>query len=391
MRAAARALVILAVLSVNVHNAVANRYFRIVTDSVRNYSYDHNVKEYKLASVSYYYYSDGIIDSIISTTSVRIPVSKTVYYHDVDVLTGLRTFTFRNGAWEPGQNQEMYYDDLGRMIRNVVTVWRTDHWENLNIFTQTFDEYGNLLVFHRDFWSNNRWNDFSTDSLFYDQDGNLNVRSARLTSTGNYLTRILYNYSAGGIQYSQIRQNYVSSAWANSTLAYYIYNKCGTQIASYGEKWVNGTWIDDTKSEIFSHYELMPRVRKVPVCFNGSTVYVLTMQLESYLAAGACLGVCIVPGPIVDPYYETSPVMKSRQVPFIIYPNPAVDYVNIRTTERDCPVTRVELLDYYGRPIRTMEADGEELLTVDLSSLGRGNYILRITADAVYSNVISRK
>jgi hypothetical protein len=154
---------------------------------------------------------------------------------------------------------------------------------------------------------------------------------------------------------------------------------------------VNGSWVEDTRTEIFTHYELMPRVRKVPVCFNGSTVFVLVMQLESYLAAGACLGECIEPGPIVDPYNDSAPVAKGRQVPFVVYPNPAVDHVSIRSTDPECPVTRVELLDFSGRPVRSMTADGEELLTVDLSSLRRGNYILRITADAVYSNVISRR
>jgi hypothetical protein len=391
MRAAAKALVILTVLTVNGHNADANNYFRIVTDSVHSYTYDVIGQGYKLASVSYYYYRDGILDSIISASAARVPVSKTEYYRADGILTGLRTFVAGNGIWVPGQNQEMYYDDLGRLIRNVVTVWRTDHWENLNIFTQTFDEDGKLVVFHRDFWSSNRWNDFSTDSLFYDQDGNLSERSARLTSTGNYLTRILYNYSAAGIQYSQTRQNWSGSGWVNSSLAYYIYNKCGMQIASFGEKWVNGSWVADTRSVISTHYDLVLRARKVPVCFNGSTVFVLIGQLEKLLAAGACLGECIDPGPVMDPYTDSPPVAKGRKVPFIIYPNPAVDYVSIRSTDPECPVTRVELLDFSGRPVRNRVADGEELLTVDLSSLRRGNYILRITADAVYSNVISRR
>lgn len=391
MRASAKALIILAIITVTGQNAVANRYFRIVTDSVRNYTYDQNINGYKLASISYYHYREGILDSIISTSAGRVPLSKTQYFHSDGVLTGLRTYVALNGVWVPGQNQEMSYDDQGRMVRNLVTVWRIDHWENLNIFTQTFDEYGKLTVFHRDFWSNNRWTDFSTDSLFYDQNGNLSERSARLTSTGNYLTRILYNYSLAGIQYSQIRQNYVNSDWANASHAYCIYNKCGTQVASFGEKWVNGTWVDDTRTEIFTHYELMPRVRKVPVCFNGNTMYVLVMQLERYLADGACLGECIEPGPIVDPYNESSPVAKSRQVPFVVYPNPTVDYVTIKSTDRECPVTRVELLDFSGRLVRSLEADGEELLTVDLSALLRGNYILRVTADAVYNSVISRR
>jgi len=391
MKTATKSILIAAILTVNVLNANANRYFRIVTDSVCTYSFDYNANNYKLASVSYYYYNNGLIDSIISTSSARIPVSKTVYYRAEDVLTGLRTFSLRNGIWEPGQNQEMQYDDQGRMIRNVVTIWRVDHWENLNIFTQTYNAAGNLEVFHRDFWSNNRWNDFSTDSLFYDQDGILLERSARLTSTGQYHTRILYNYSSNGLQYSQTRQFYVNSGWVNSSHTDYIYNKCGTQTASYNEKWLNGEWVADTKSEIYSHYELLPRVRKVPVCHEGVTYYVLAVQTEQYLAAGVCLGECIDPGPFVNSYDEPDPVAKSRTIPFVIFPNPARDYLNIRLTDQDCTVGRVELLDLNGRTVISLIPHEEETLTIDLTSLRRGNYVLRITADTVYNTVISRK
>lgn len=391
MRSAVKSILIVAILTVNVLNANADRYFRIVTDSVYSYSFDHNVNNYKLASVSYYYYNDGIIDSIISTSAARIPLSKTVYYHAENVLTGLRTFSYRGGIWEPGQNQEMSYDDQGRMIRNVVTVWRVDHWENLNTFTQKFNAAGNLEVFHRDFWSNGMWTDFSTDSLFYDQDGILLERSARLTSTGQYHTRILYNISSNGLQYSQTRQFYVNSVWVNTSRTDYTYNKCGIQTVSYGEKWLNGVWVTDTKSGIFSHYELMPRVRKVPVCYEGVTINVLVLQLDQYLAAGACLGECIEPVPIMDSYEESVPVAKSRAVPFIIFPNPSSDYVKIRLTDHDCTVGRVELLDLYGRTVVSLIPHEEEMLTIDLTSLRRGNYVLRITADTVYNTVISRK
>ena len=58
MKTATKSILIAAILTVNVLNANANRYFRIVTDSVCTYSFDYNANNYKLASVSYYYYNN---------------------------------------------------------------------------------------------------------------------------------------------------------------------------------------------------------------------------------------------------------------------------------------------------------------------------------------------
>jgi hypothetical protein len=79
MRASAKALIILAIITVTGQNAVANRYFRIVTDSVRNYTYDQNINGYKLASISYYHYREGILDSIISTSPGEYPFQRPIF------------------------------------------------------------------------------------------------------------------------------------------------------------------------------------------------------------------------------------------------------------------------------------------------------------------------
>ena len=59
--------------------------------------------------------------------------------------------------------------------------------------------------------------------------------------------------------------------------------------------------------------------------------------------------------------------------------------------DQECPVSGIELMDYHGRPVRKIAANGEEVITIDLGSLSSGSYILRIISDTVYSTVISRK
>lgn len=384
-------LIVFSLLAGSVSLNGANTYFRILQDSVYTYSYNRTNNRYELASITYNYFDSGRLDSIIISAADRSPVSKTINHYDGGFLTSAYTFNADRGNWIPYQKQEMTYDDSGFLISRLVTVWRIDHWDNLNTFTYTYDTYGNLTVYHRDFWRVSMWTDFSTDSLFYDENGFLTERTAWLTSTGQYLTRILYNYSSDGLKSFQTRQDFVSSAWVNAVRTLYFYNKCGTQTSSYGERWLNGKWEPDTRSDIYFHYELYPGVRKVPVCHNGRTILIPAGQLDLHLAHGDCLGECIDPGQIVVPDGSRTPESKSRTLPFIAYPNPAGDYINIKLTDQDCPVTGIELADYAGRPVRRVSPDGAEILTIDLSSLKSGNYILRVISDTTYSTVISKR
>lgn len=384
-------MIFIALLYISAETEASGPYFKMVTDSVYNYSYSQDDDSYNLASINYYYYRDGDLDSIISTSADKVPVAKTEYYRTDGLLTLLRTYVARDGAWVPNQNQVLYYDDQSRLIRNVVTVWRNDQWENLNIFTHYYDDNNNLIVFHRDFWMNNMWTDFATDSLFYNSDGYLIERSGRLTSTGKYLTRLLFDYNSSGLRYSQTRQNYLNSTWENVARTYNVYNECGTQVSSFGEKWSDGSWAPDTKSEIFYHYKPMPMARRVPICYNGATIFVHVRDLDSYLDDGACLGRCAGPDEENTSEVPSGPDIRNRRVPFVVYPNPAGEYVNIKSTDPLCPVTRVELIDYYGRAVRSLSTEGKELVTIDLSSLISGNYILRVISDTVYNTLILRR
>ncbi|NLE34330.1 MAG: T9SS type A sorting domain-containing protein [Bacteroidales bacterium] len=389
MKVTRNCLILVLLLSISGITTAENRYFRSIPDSVYTYSYNRDNSEYELASITYNYYQNGILDSTVTTSTERIPVSKTVNIYNEGLPSSVWTYKAEGQNWLATQKQEMFYDNYRRLASRVVTVWRTDHWENLNTFTYFYDHHSNLKVYHRDYWQNNTWTDFSTDSLFYDHRSFLTERTAWLTSTNQYYTRMLYENTATGLKLSQTRQDYLDTDWVNKAKTRYIYNGCGTLTNTYGEIWLNGNWEPDSRTDIYYHHELLPGRRRVPVCHNGHTLYIHVSQLANHLAHGDCPGECYDPDD--DTEAPPHPSDRGRRIPFTVFPNPATDYITIRMEDQECPVSGIELMDYYGRPVRKIATDGEEVITIDLGSLRSGSYILRIISDTVYSTIISRK
>ena len=267
------------------------------------------------SSVNYYYYTNGLIDSIVGATNSRAPIAKTIYTYDNGNMTGVLSLVISAGNWLNSQNQVFYYDGDHVLTERIVTKWSGGQWQNLNKFTYLYDEINRLYVYNREFWRNNIWTDFSTDSLFYDEAGFLTERSARLISTGQYVTRILYYYDLSGLKSYQVRQDYLNNAWTDINRTQYYYNRCGTQMMSETEKWVDGSWQPDATSSVFYGLDLAPGERKVPVCHNGQTIYVLVKALNVHLAHRDCIGECVALGPIIQP--QTVPaVNKSKSHSF---------------------------------------------------------------------------
>jgi len=364
--------------------------YRLITDSVHIFSFNRELNTMDFNGVNYNYYSSGIVDSTYTADRSRAITSKALYSYSDGLLTEAISFVVLSGTMEPNQKRVFTHDGMDLVTTSLVTRWQTDHWQNLNRFTYTYDESNRLSVYSREYWRDNAWTDFSADSLFYDASGKLIEQSARSKSTGQYITRNLYQYNLAGKKSFQTRQDFVNNVWTNVTRVRYYYNKCGTQFSTGTDRWINGSWQMEAGTEPFYSIEILPGARKVPVCHNGKTIFVLVSQLAAHLAHGDCIGSCVDPGPIIDGESEILP-LKSKSLPFVVYPNPARESVSIKIVNPDCPATRIELLDYYGRVIEVVNSDGQELTTIDLTALKSGNYILRVTSDTVYSTVISKR
>lgn len=361
--------------------------YRLIPDSAYSYTYDTELSDYQFAGVTYNYYSGKYPDSVITVDKDRVVTSKSIYSYSGELLTEGFSFSLSSGQMVFNQHQVFMHDEAGRVIDQMVTRWYMGSWMNLNHFTYYYDDESRLLVFNREWWRNDAWLDYSADSLFYNEAGQLVERSARLKATDVYITRTLYEYDLYGHKIWQTRQDFINSAWVNVNRTNFLYNACGTQTGSITYRWVDNAWQNSSMTETFFHFEIRPGVKKLPVCFHGRTTYIQVKQLDKFLQRGACLGECAF---IPHNAGQQDELSNSKTTPFTVYPNPAGDYVTIKISDPDWNFSGVQLLDFGGRLLQSEQTGQSNELTIDLAGLRRGNYILRVTGNEVYSTIITK-
>ncbi len=381
--------------TLNLLVALGNRYageaqVKAVLDSVHNYTYDSQNNSWNFTGVNYYFYNDGLLGSILTKDSNWAPVSKVDYTYVNGILIGTLGYLFLTGDWIQSQRQSFFNDENNILTKRVVENWKTDHWENLNRFWYTYNSQNQLIIYNREFWKDNDWTDFSVDELFYDSDDRLEERVARLLPSGELYTRMLYMYDYNGRRTYQIRQNYLYNEWVNISRVTYVYDNCGRQNGTLTENWSDGAWRYASTSVSFFHYTFgdNQRGKKVAICHKGQTLYVSMSALKAHLAHGDCVGEC-QDEDVTGHYRAREDKIDISGIPFTIFPNPATERVGIRFNDTDCPASRVELFDYHGNLLRSVDTNGENELTIDLTGIRSGNYILRITGNKTFSTVLA--
>lgn len=363
--------------------------YRLIPDSTYTYTFNTVSNAWDFTGVSYSFYISGLLDSTLTADNKRVPIAKSIYTYDNGVISEVNSLVVTNGSMVQSQHEVFYYDAYNLLTERLVTKWIGGNWQNLNWFRYIYDDNGRLFVYDRDLWTAGGWVDYSADSLFYDESSRLFKRSAWSISNDKYITRSFYTYNLFGKKIYQIRQDYINDKWVNIRRTNYQYNDCGTQTGTVTAKWTNGAWQNDFKTTVFYHYSLADDRKKIPVCHQGHTTTVRGEDLALHLGHGDCLGGCIRDNSIpVAKSADTG--LNNKSVPFIVYPNPATERLTIQMQETDCQVSFIELFDYSGRVIRSVNAGDQTEITLDLNNLSSGNYILRITSDMIYTTVISK-
>jgi len=363
---------------------------KAILDSVHIYSFDSQNKSWDFTGTNHYLYNDGLLGSILAKDSNWATVSKVNYSYDNGALVETLSFLLIAGDWIQSQRQSFVNDENNILTERVVENWYTDHWQYLNRFRYIYNSQNQLIIYNREYWQNNDWTDFSVDSLFYDADDRLEERVASLLPSGEYLTRMLYMYDHNGHRTYQIRQNYLYNEWVNISRVSYVYDNCGRQSGTLTENWSDGAWYYTSKSVNFFHYSFSDnqKGKKVAICHKGHTIYVSMNALRAHLAHGDCIGQCQDDWAPVH-YRARENKNDNAEIPFTIFPNPATGRVGIRFHDPDCQSSRVELFDYQGTLLRSVNTKGENELTIDLTGIRSGNYILRITGDKTFSTVLA--
>jgi hypothetical protein len=361
--------------------------FWFITDSIQSYSYNSLNDTWDFSGATYNFYLSGNLDSTITAGSNRQPQANTIYSYENGVIKEALSLVLNAGIWVQSQHQSFIYDSYGLLSERVVTKWDGTQWQNLNRFNYTYNINNQLLRYDRAVWRNDSWTDFSVDSLFYNIDNLLFERSARLLSSGDYLTRILYDYDQLGKASYQTRQNYLNGNWVNASRVSYLYDPCGNQNGTITESWIEGAWRNVSKNVIFLDYIVNPDVKKVPICFNGITIYIKKTVIDSYLRRGACLGECLSSKNGKETKGEEAQ-QQPLKAPFTVYPVPATDKITISQTESDFIISRVELIDWSGNTLKVINQPDNGDITIYRAGLKSGQYIVRVYSDQVFSIVV---
>jgi hypothetical protein len=367
----------------------ARDYYRNVLDSVQVFTYDSINSTWKFSGANHYINTNGLLIRILNFNKDHKVVAQSLNtYDDSDLMTETLSQFYADSTWLNNQLHFYSYDLSGKLQQRIVQKWNRAQWINLNKFSYYYGEKGQLTGYHRDIWRENEWIEYSIDTLIYNDQEQLIERYARKISDGSLITRVLYFYDGNGLRILQIRQNFVNSEWINISRDNYLYNACGYGTETISQLWIENRWVNNLKTLQFSHFQFTGEnlPKKVPVCHNGHTIYISRNALKSHLAHGDCFGECKV---------DTRPERrcleenhKPENPPFTVYPNPATEKITIEF-EEDCKeLQRIELVDFYGKLMKTYNVKEGRTLTIYREGYKSGKYYIRLIGKEIYSSVV---
>jgi CHRD domain-containing protein/type IX secretion system substrate protein len=150
-----------------------------------------------------------------------------------------------------------------------------------------------------------------------------------------------------------------------------IYHMGSTMTVVGNNASANGFWKSTDSTPFLSTY---------PAQFSSDFVY-LDVQSSAFPQGE-------IRGQVLDDYvtYILATESYSSNFDFIIYPNPSAGKMTISIPEFNNPKTKIEIFDLLGRTTFSEEYSGvKSELKVDLSTLSKGNYIMKVSNDNQFS------
>lgn len=369
--------------------AVNEYYMYFRTDSTYVYSWNKADSAWVPASFQMYGYDQGKITYLLTLDYItRVEQSKTEYYYNqAGQLATEVNYYFSNG-WKESTRNVYYYDHQGRVSeihiqKLTLSAWVDDRIQRNYIY----DGNGNQAQFEMIYWRNNTWTLPTTDYSYYNEEGNL-IRREAIYPTGATDYQIIYSYDQVDLLAEVYSQYPSGTGWQNWWLINYQYSVCGLKTSQVHYTGSGSEWNPGTKVESFSSFKpnLCPE-EFIPVCHNGTTIYMRPKVVKRHLSHGDCIGVC---PDNTKKSAETDELTNSEpdNVPFVIYPNPATDKINIIQKNTGKSISKLTLTDMKGNIIKSIDNPGDCNIAIDRGRLMSGQYVLTIYTQEIYSLIV---
>jgi hypothetical protein len=363
------------------------KYFR--TDSAYVYSWNDVNSSWVPSSVQKYGYDQGKITNLLTLDyATRAEQSKTEYFYNQDWQLETEVNYYFNDGWKEATRNVYYYDLHGRVSEIHIQKLAGSVWGNNRIqMNYVYDENNQQIEFQSIYWRNNAWTLPTTDYSYYDEDGNL-IRREAIYPTGATDYQIIYSYDQVDLLAEVYSQFPSGSGWQKWWLINYQYSLCGLKISQVHYTGSGPDWKPSTKVESFSYFKpALCQEANVPVCHNGTTIYMAPKVVQRHLNHGDCIGTCPAGATKSAKTDEPGPI-QPENVPFVLYPNPATDQINIVQKNTPKSISRITLTDLNGNIKKAIDNPGDDNIAIEREGLISGQYILTIYAQEMYSLIV---
>lgn len=364
------------------------KYFR--TDSAYVYSWNSSTGDWVPASVQQFQYDNGRLMNIITSDyTTRAGQGRSDYSYNTDGLPESVVNYYYSNGWVAATRNLYTYNHLGQVTEIRVQKYTNSSWTDDRIqMNYVYNISGNVTEYQMIYLRNNEWTLPTTDYSYYDDEGRL-IRREAIYPSGQTDYLINYSYTEFSLLTEMYAQYPVSGGWNNLWKAEYQYNPCGLKISQVQYAGSGSGWVPNTKTVSFSYFkpELYPE-RRITVCHNGKTTSIKITVVQQHLNHGDCLGPC--PGSEKSGSNDDSNSISMHPgQPFTVYPVPAGDMMTVAMLKgEESALTKIELLDFRGNILRTINAAGEDRVSVPRDGLAGGQYFLRVYAGEVYSLLV---
>lgn len=366
----------------------------LLNDYALTSRWDNNLKSWIQSSKQVYQYDDNLkLIRIITLSSSNDTLSRVLYEYDENgSMTAEYYQDYISGAWIDRIKYLMDYGENHRRMSLTILVLTNNKWVySSRQSNYTYNDRNLLSFYYNEYWSGTEWRLAYIDSFTYDDSGNLIYRISKTTTGENYF-RIYYFYNQDHQRTQMLVQYYEKSSglWLDTYRDTYLYDACGKSTNSLRERYIDGSWINNQKTDLFFKVEFYDRdrVHKIPVCHNNHTIFISINALNAHLEHGDCIGHC-KDEKLTSPEKSPGSNVLSYTSPFTVYPNPAGDKITIRISEVfGKEMQKLELIDFNGKMIKTINVTGNDEIIFYRESLPAGNYYLRLIGDRVYSTVV---
>ena len=323
-----------------------------------------------------------------------------------------------SGSWVNASQGTFSYDGSENNLTKTDQVWDGSSWVDTILYTNTYNSTGNKLTSLTQQWDGSNWVNSSLETWTYDASGNnlsyLSQSSSNgITWTNNYT--IIYTYDDNGNQLTELDQLWQDPDWMNYSMSAYTYDNNGNRLTYlyqvwYGswtnysqgtstydgngnclsvihQLWNANTWRNYAKSEYTyqnnivngdgfgwnggdwvpgdSFFSLRLYNNGNPVIFFENMAYHAKVYWSLYPTSTK----------------DLSNLPKSL---FMIYPNPATNYLSIKTNLNQQEQVNIDLVDFSGKIVATYSEGiiqpGGQTFTIYTGNLLAGEYILQMRA-----------